>query len=488
MFDLEKHGDARYSHIQTGVSALPSSSDHRSGDVKLDARLGLQRHPSSGGGVSAPSTPWRLRQGKLEKSFLAFSMANPNWKVAEGAAGGEKFLSSLAETMYPSAAAGQFLTPPLSREASGMDGSTLGLRKPRAAAASVRFAPLPSPRADVALDHTRLPPVSDGMTRQDSLDSTTTDEFEEETTAQQPQPQQHAPWPQDQPPTMQPTLQPTQEDEAEREEGAEAADSKSASYLLSQSDRHLIQSFADLIGVDPALQLNPSTLLRQSSIGPGYGGAGGSMLGMSVMLGLHRRNSQQLQASPHAARGMQSSMLRSSHLGAGLGFHGGNSVLLGSALVPRGGGGLQAGLSASSMLHMDAQAMREQLMLAQADQQADLFALLEGRAEESMDEGAEEAEQEEQDQAEDDLMRSPIVSHTPPPFPSDASLAQAAHPFPSAATSSSSVASQAYPSHYSGTTYSRGSHATSPHSSPPSPPPRLPIDDDNEPPPDSFFH
>ena len=399
MFDIDKYGDQRYAQLQPvdfspeAVAANATGKD--AGGSGSGSKVPSRQHSTSGAPSAAaapPPFPLRPKQGKMEKSFLSFSMHNPHWKAendgASASAGGQRFLQSIADSMYGS---GRQLdsdrTPPmLSRESS----------EPRRGRATGSLK---------AASSSALPPPSIGFTRQDSLDSSTTDENDGE-------------------------FKP-EDDEAKH---AEAVGVKSsASEMLSQSDRHaLVQSFADLMGLDSSLaaHLNPSTMMRQSSLGASsaqHPVGGASTLGMSTMLGINQRRGGYPQplSSPQRASsggGMNQSVLLRSQLGSNS-FNPSNSVLLNNSMLrsTSGGGGLQGGLSASSMLRLDPQAMREQLMLAQADQQADLFALLESRLDEApavVDEGEEGAEQEDDssDEEERAAHQRSHISQAPPAF------------------------------------------------------------------------
>jgi hypothetical protein len=481
MFDLDAHGDPRYANAQPvdfeAAAAAAAAAAEGAGNRPATAAVA----PAA---AAAPQFPLRPRQGKMEKSFLSFSMHNPHWRAdneglvlpAVGAAagsahsgggaaagassgsaaggasaaagavpaaqGGQRFLQGIAESIVtglPRITPADRTPPMLSRESSEQNNNTEQLHLPLSATSSAantprKFRPagtfasrmmLPSVQAQPRLSQQQLqqqqqqpashvlPNQSTGFARQDSLDSNTTDESgdggggagggdanaHEDAAGGGGRP--HA---------------------GGMRGSVAASHVSSASYMLSQSDRHLIQSFADIMGMDgagsvggfgsvAASALHPSVLMRQSSWGQpsSAGGAGGaSTLGMSTY-GSPQRPGTGLRsrAGNNNNNVLQSNLLRSQFV-----HNGSNSVLLGSTLLPRqtGTGGLQGGLTSSALLHMDPQRMREQLMLAQADQQADLFALLQARADEAQDDererkmrmGATVPEEEEEDINEDE--------------------------------------------------------------------------------------
>lgn len=491
MFDLDKHGDARYSSL-TGASVIvapdpsssasdarPSVSTHAGGV----GGLSLQRQASGGPhAVGVAPFPLRLKHGKMEKSFLGFSMANPHWKplATDDGGSGKRFLEGLAETMY--GGGGGVLTPlAMSREVSG----EMRRIRPSASMAASKHTPHPtihsqsanqpmtgSVRFSLAGHSSKLPAATPHAIRQDSLDSNTTEEdgFEEE-----------------------------EADHTHADAGGEIDHSK-ASYLLSQSDRHLIQSFADLIGMDPSMQstLHPSTMMRQSSFGSVTGGGGtGSMIGMSTMLGLNSRRPQPNQAQHRAMQ--QSQMYRpqggTMYGGFGTGgslYNPSNSVLLHSSVVGPSRGGLQGGLSASTLLQLDPQALREGLMLSQADQQADLFALMEKRIEQDEEENGrlEEGDEYEDDNSnnnsasepepdDDDPRPNVSSSPPPPPFHTNRTFVQ-----PTAASASSSSVQDQEAIWQQPLLNQQEQLQTSQQATPTQPM----HEDDNEPPPMSFFN
>jgi len=516
MFDLDRDGDTKYGNPAAAQGVEWGGGQHVPGAANGEAPGNGSIRPSlpssSPRAPLAPAAafPLRPRQGKLEKSFLSFSMHNPHWRAEpEGPSavqGGQRFLQGIAESIVSGLPRGGGVeehpgTPGLSRESSEHNEASAPL--PSSGATPRKFRPagsrlLPhiSSASSASAAAPRLPAASPpSFARQDSLDSNTTDESSGGGADREHE-----------------DIDPHHPDGAgaaanggQGMRGSVAA--SSASYVLSQSDRHLIQSFADLVGLDPAgaSALHPSVLMRQSSwgasLGTGTGGIGGgaSALGMSTF-GLTQRRG-------HSGGGGGNTLLRSQFINSSS-----NSVLLGSTLLPRqsGTGGLQGGLTSSALLHMDPQSMREQLMLAQADQQADLFAMLQARAEEAAAEAQEQRQhrraagedtvpEEDEDAEEEEEMEQPRQQHRhqeemeerklhPHPAPSQPLPATLFAAHPAVAQSYASASPPQSAMQESGGSGNAGSIRSHPS---PEQQPHLhlqrQLSDDNEPPPMSFF-
>jgi len=409
-FDLEKHGDPRVSHLQP-LPASASAGREDKGYMPTPIS-GLQRQHSPS--AQPPPFPLRPKDGKLEKSFLNFAVHHPHWKVegeGGGATGGQRFLTSLAESMTASRTDSAFTPPTLSREPSGSNGHATGgpgsARKLRPSS-SIRLAPT-SPR--------QLPTTTLQIVRQDSLDSDLTDGTDGES-----EPDGDGNGNADV--QTQDRHDPAVEDQTRAMDGKAAT----ASELLSASDRHLIQSFADMIGLDPAASqaVHPSVLMRQSSVA---GLTGSHAQGV----GLHHRR---VGGGFRGGMGMGHSVMRS-HLGASLlpsasvaGSMLGRSMGMGMGMGIGGGIGGVAGstLTSSALLQLDPQAVREQLALAQLDHEAELFALLESRCQQTRPEVLREEDEEEDEEEVSSISnnrRYNAWAHSSSPPPTAAPVASA---------------------------------------------------------------